>query len=190
MWLAIALLLTTVPFSLLAANRLSVPIVEKRKFISFGTILAGFVGLILGCLELHCALVDGIGQPLFPELVAGLLLVLAIYVGPLLSRFTSPYQEKPGEVHLGPGEARALLEGRRVRGLRRLRSSDGEDRGREGSLSWGVWSTADLPAHQRGEFDSACKRWPRQGTAGKRQELEEQASERLPKHMAMIGPGS
>ncbi|HKT83463.1 MAG TPA: hypothetical protein VJQ84_06460 [Solirubrobacterales bacterium] len=190
MWLAIALLVITVPFSLLAANRLPVPVVEKRDFISFGTVFSAFVVLVLGCFELHCALIEGVGRPLFIELLAALLLVAGLYIGPLLSWLTGPYKEQPGEIHLGPGEARPLLEGRRVRGLRRLRSSDGEAGGREGSLSWGVWSTADLPDYQRGELASVCGKWPRRGTAGKRQELEEEASERLPKHVAMIWPGA
>lgn len=188
MWLAIALLLMTVPFSLLAANRLSVPIVEKRRFISFGTIFAAVVILVLGCVELHTALVEDASRPLFLELLVGLLLVLAVYVGPFLGWVTGRYQEQPNEIHLGPGEAYALLEGRRVRGLRRLRAAGGEASEREGNLSWGVWSTANLPEYEDGEFASVCKKWPRRGTAGRRQELEEQASERLPRHMAMIGP--
>lgn len=188
MWLAIALLAINVPFGLLAANRLSVPIVEKRKFISFGTIFAGFVCLVLGCIELHAALVDHVGRPLPFEFAAGLLLVLAtVYVGPLLEHVTGRYQEKPGEVHLDPGEAHALLYGRRVREMHLLRSGS-EEGGREGSLSWGVRSTSDLPSYQANEFTSACRNWPRREKPGRRRSTEEEAGKLLPAHMEMIHP--
>jgi len=190
MWLAIALLAINVPFGLLAANRLSVPIVEKRRFISFGTIFAGFICLVLGCIELHAALVNDVSRPLPFEFGAGLLLVLVtMYVGPLLERITRRYQEQPGEVHLDPGEAYSLLLGRRVRELRRLRSDVNEEGARRGgSLSWGVQSTSDLPSYQAGEFANACRYWPRRETAGRRRDVEARASEQLPKHMEMIGP--
>ncbi|MFI5025533.1 MAG: hypothetical protein ACHQCI_02110 [Solirubrobacterales bacterium] len=188
MWLGISLLVITVPFGLLAANRLSVPIVEKRKFISFGTIFASAVCLVLGCIELHAALVDDVQRPLAFEFGAGLLLVLGtMYIGPLLERVTRRYQEKPGEVHLDPGEANALLQGRRVRELRLLRSG-GDEGGREGSLSWGVRSTSDLPSYQANEFTNACRSWPRRSEPGRRRNTEEEAGKLLPTRMEMIHP--
>jgi hypothetical protein len=213
--LAVGLLLMTVPLSLLASNRLPVPIVTNRRFLSLGTIFAAFVCLILGCLELHTALLHGDNDHRVAEVVSIGLLLFSLLVGRILSFFTSFFAEKKGEVHVASNEAEQLLTGKRIRELIQLRPPDEPDSGRqsapatvlddpysamridrpvreeementEGNWSWGVRSTVYLPGYSASEFTQLLQLWPREEDAGVRRELELDTKRRLIAHMAAI----
>lgn len=184
---AVVVLLMTVPLSLLAASRVPAAIPIHRHFISLGTIFAAMTCAVLGCFELHAALVDHAPPPVAVEVVAFFLLAVAVQSGRWLNWVTKRFHEKPGEVHLAPAEARALLEGKRLRELIRLRASttEGQEsgpaaRGMQADWSWGVSSTVHLPERIAGEFEHMVEQWPRSEKAGPRLELELETKEKLP----------
>jgi hypothetical protein len=189
--LALALLLISVPLCLLATDRLQTPIVDTRNFLSFGTIFAAIVCVSISCVELHTALVDDASTPKSLEIFAMVLLFISVWLGRALRAITHRFHEKPGEVHLPPAEAEALLLGKRVRELLRLqdraRGTDyGPGSGTEGNMSWGVRSTVRLPRYHRGELDKARHQWPRENPDTPRGELEEEAREELPTRMERL----
>jgi len=188
---AVALLLIAVPLSLLATDRLQVPIVETRNFLSFGTIFAAIVCVVIACFELHTALVEPDNSPVALELLAIVLLVVSTRLGYWLRRRTRRFHEKVGEVHLAPTEARALLAGGRVRELLRLRSPERDEAtapasSTEGNLSWGVRSTVHLPDYEPNEFEHVRKQWPREEESGARWVLETEAHEKLAAYLARL----
>ncbi len=209
-WLAIGLLVMTVPMSLLASNRLPIPIVKNRDFISVGTIFAAFICLILGCLELHTAILHGDNDHRTVELGAIALLVLAIPLGALVRGIASRFWEKQGEVHIARNDAKELLEGKRLSELVQLRPPDEIDHvlgqlsdpysptridrpmmeemvgSSEGAWSWGVRSTVHLPGYSRTEFEHLLGTWPRTDEPGTRQNLEIETKEKLSEHMGAI----
>jgi hypothetical protein len=217
--LAVGLLLATVPLSLLASNRLPIPIVKNRHFISLGTIFAGFVCLLLGCLELHTALLHGDNDHRVAELGAVGLLLFAIALGPIVSFITSLFAEKEGEVHMARNEAKQLLDGKRIRELTQFRPPEKDEQKTpktraellddpystmridrpvreekagtsKGTWSWGVRSTVYLPGYCEGEFERLLELWPREEEEGIRRELELETKARLITHVEAIKRGN
>jgi hypothetical protein len=179
--LAVGILVMTVPLILLASDRPAVPIATNRRFISIAVALAAFVCLGVGCCEMRKALDPTVGYNSTAEILALVLLPVALLIGLGLSYLTKFAREKEDEVHIAPAALRALVSGGRTPELLRLRPMprqpelapyppDALDepygsvlidqpvveepaRGTEADWSWGVRSTVDLPAYEEGEFD-------------------------------------
>lgn len=186
--LAVTILVMTVPLILLASNRPAVPIATSRRFISIAVALAAFVCLGVGCCELRKALDPSAGYNDTAEVLALILLPVALLIGLGLAQITKFAREKEDEVHIAPAALKGLVSGGRTPELLRLRprsrqpapppsESEALDepyglvlidqpvveepaRGTEADWSWGVRSTVGLPAHEEGEFEHLidCKR--------------------------------
>ncbi|MGN6202220.1 MAG: hypothetical protein ACTHNY_07435 [Solirubrobacterales bacterium] len=119
----------------LANNRPAMPLGESRRYLGFAFLLAGLTCLGLACIELRCLLAERANAAdvatvrTAAELIALLLLVLALGIGDLLAACAEWAAPRPDEIHVSPRQGRALLAEESVAELpdllRRRRMADG-----------------------------------------------------------------
>lgn len=120
---AAALMLTSIPLILLAANRAAVPLNVHRGYASIGALLAAIVCLGLGCTEMRAGFDPGAEAHRTVEVWAMAGLAAALWAGPALTVVTWPFRQMEGEVHMAPSICKLAIDRFRIRDLPVLRGS-------------------------------------------------------------------
>jgi hypothetical protein len=123
---AVLLLQLTVVLTVLANNRAAMPIGEARRYIAFSLLLAAFVCLALGCIELQAAIGEHENWHLWAERLAVPALAISLFAGEAFSNATARFAPDHDEIHVSPQVGRALLAEEAVRELAILREREHE----------------------------------------------------------------
>ncbi len=125
------LLLATVGLTLLANNRLSLPIGETRRYAAPALFAAALICLALACTELRAAIHHDEAFQTSAEHVAIGLLLLSPLVGLSLAYVTSFLSPKTDEIHVSGRQLEDLVARRRIHELNTLKQDDEETSSRD-----------------------------------------------------------
>jgi len=118
------LLVLAVGMTVLANNRVAMPIGQERRYVSLSMMLVALICLALGCIELQGVISGFGGLQDWAELVAFVGLIVALVAGESFSRLTERFAPDQDEIHVSPKVGQALLAGEAVRELALLRSRE------------------------------------------------------------------
>jgi hypothetical protein len=107
--IAVLLLLLAVGMSAIANNRAAIEIGTDRHYAAVSLLAAGFICLVLACIELKAALDEPSGLQEWVEIAAYAALLLSWYAGRALGWTTKGFGPKADEIHVAPSVGRQLL---------------------------------------------------------------------------------
>lgn len=132
--IGVYLLLLTVGMTVLANNRMAMPIGEARRYIAFSLMLAAVTCLVLGCIELQAAVGGYKNLHEWAERAALPALAISLFAGEAFSKLTSGFAPDHDEIHVSPRIGRAILAGEAVRELAILRGREDDVAEKENGL--------------------------------------------------------
>jgi hypothetical protein len=133
--LAVYLLALPVATSVIANDRVAMKVDVTRHYIAVSFLSAGFVCLVLACIELRGAIDEETGLQTGAEWAAVALLLGSLLVGDAVNLLTGRFRPKEDEVHVSPSDGRAMLAREKVRELATLRERENLFRKKQEKLS-------------------------------------------------------
>jgi hypothetical protein len=106
----------------------------SRHYLPVSFVAAGFICLVLACIELRGTVGDPTGLQTWAERIAVPLLLASFFVGDLLFWATKWTEPRPDEVHVSPITGREMLEQEDVREHSTLREREDASELRKTSL--------------------------------------------------------